>query len=380
MELISPIETLNTPDKLDGRAGTNRAAVTEHKQIAADNDAAAIKAWLNEFHNSPQTQRAYRKEAERLLLWAIVEQGKPLSSLTREDMTTYQQFLANPCPAERWCGPRKPRNSQDWRPFQGPLSENSRAQALSILSALFSFLVETGYLAGNPIGLIRKRLRTKDANAKVERFFEQELWSLMCVYIEALPRETTSETRYYERIRYLISFFYLTGARINEVATHQMNSLHHRRGQWWWQVLGKGNKRQTIPVNQTLLKALIRYRRHYGLTDLPTPSDETPIFMNLAGNKPVAANRIHHMIKALFNDMADHLEDEYPHYADKLRQASAHWLRHTSITHQTDAGIDLRYIQRNARHSSVDTTTLYQHTEDDHWHQSMQIHTLFEAL
>jgi site-specific recombinase XerD len=378
MDLISPIEILKTPENLDGKTGKNRAPVTEHKQIAADNDATAINAWLNEFHNSPQTHRAYRKEAERLLLWSIVEQGKPLSSLTREDMTTYQQFLASPHPTDRWCGPRKPRHNPDWRPFQGPLSESSRAQALSILSALFSFLVETGYLAGNPIGLIRKRLRAKDTNAKVERFFEQELWALMCGYIEALPRDTDSENRYYERIRYLISFFYLMGARINEVATHRMDSFHHRRGQWWWQVLGKGNKRESIPVNQTMLKALIRYRRHYGLTDLPAPADETPIFMNLAGNKPVTANRIHYMIKALFSDIADQIEDEYPHYADKLRQASAHWLRHTSITHQTDAGIDLRFIQRNARHSSVDTTTLYQHTEDDHWHRSMQVHTLFE--
>jgi site-specific recombinase XerD len=378
MNLLSPIESLKAPAALDGRAGSNRAPASKQKQIAADNDAAAIQAWLREFHDSPQTLRNYRKEAERLLLWSLIEQEKPLSSLTREDMTAYQCFLADPQPAARWCGPRTSRDSADWRPFQGPLSENSRAQALSILGALFSFLVETGYLAGNPIGLIRKRLKAKDTNAKVERFFEQALWTLICDYIEALPRNTTSENRYYERIRYLISLFYLTGARINEVATHQMNSFHHRRGQWWWQVLGKGNKRQSIPVNQAMLKALIRYRRHYGLSDLPTPSDETPLFMNLRGNKPVAANRIHHMIKALFSDIADHIAEEHPHYADKLRQASAHWLRHTSITHQTDAGIDLRFIQRNARHSSVDTTTLYQHTEDDHWHRSMQVHTLFE--
>jgi hypothetical protein len=115
MDLISPIETLKTPENLDGRTGKNRAPVTEHKQIAADNDAAAIRAWLNEFYNSPQTHRAYRKEAERLLLWAIVEQSKPLSSLTREDMTTYQQFLTSPHPSDRWCGPRKPRHSPDWR-------------------------------------------------------------------------------------------------------------------------------------------------------------------------------------------------------------------------------------------------------------------------
>ena len=377
MDALVPLEALSTPSALDGRQGSNRAPRTAHKQIEADNDAAAIFAWLQEFTESPQTQRHYRKEAERLLLWALAERQKPLSSLTREDMSAYQRFLLDPQPDWRWCGPRKPRCTPSWKPFQGPLSDKSRAQALSVLNALFSYLVETGYLAGNPLGLIRKRARAI-APQKVDRFFERELWQLICQYIEDLPQETVKEKNDYERLRYLIAFFYLMAARINEVATHTMGSLYHQRGQWWWNVLGKGNKRQSIPVNQTMLRALIRYRRHCGLSDLPTPEETTPLFLNQSATRPVSANRIHRLIKGLFKEIADHLAADYPHYAAKLRRASAHWLRHTSITHQTDAGIDLRFIQRNARHSSVNTTTLYQHTEDDLWHQSMQVHTVFE--
>jgi hypothetical protein len=36
-------------------------------------------------HESATTQRAYRKEAERLILWAIVERSRALSSLTTDD-------------------------------------------------------------------------------------------------------------------------------------------------------------------------------------------------------------------------------------------------------------------------------------------------------
>lgn len=43
-----------------------------------------MQAWLA-LHESSATQRAYRKEAERLILWAIVERGHALSSLTTED-------------------------------------------------------------------------------------------------------------------------------------------------------------------------------------------------------------------------------------------------------------------------------------------------------
>ncbi|MEI2769769.1 MAG: hypothetical protein V9G98_03200 [Candidatus Competibacter sp.] len=47
--------------------------------------------WPN-FTIRPQTLRNYRKEAERLLLWALLERGKPLSSLTREDCLQYEAF------------------------------------------------------------------------------------------------------------------------------------------------------------------------------------------------------------------------------------------------------------------------------------------------
>lgn len=43
-----------------------------------------MNAWLT-LHEAAATQRAYRKEAERLILWAILERGKPLSSLTTEE-------------------------------------------------------------------------------------------------------------------------------------------------------------------------------------------------------------------------------------------------------------------------------------------------------
>ena len=37
-----------------------------------------------------KTQRAYRKEAERVLLWAITYQGKALSSMSKEDCIEYR--------------------------------------------------------------------------------------------------------------------------------------------------------------------------------------------------------------------------------------------------------------------------------------------------
>lgn len=104
-----------------------------------------VRRWLSSVSadNSP-TWLAYRKEAERLLLWSAVVQGKPLLSLTAEDLGTFSDFLADPAPVNRWCGPRASRESAAWRPFSGPLGETSRRHSLRVLGALFSWIDAQG--------------------------------------------------------------------------------------------------------------------------------------------------------------------------------------------------------------------------------------------
>jgi site-specific recombinase XerD len=377
--LIMPLELLTTPESLDGCNGTNRAPKFITQQIAATNDLQAVQAWLAEFEQSPQTLRCYRKEAERLLLWAISEKQKPLSSLTRDDLRHYQKFLADPQPVARWCGQRRPRNAINWRPFQGVLSAASIAHAITVINALFSYLVEAGYLAGNPLGLMRRKaFNALDKSKVTERFLEQSLWQAVLNYIEKLPRDTLREQKEYERIRFLFHLLYLLGPRVSEVAQAKMQSIKQIHSKWWWQVTGKGRKTQLIPINDSMLSALIRYRQHYGLPQLPQPDETNYLFMNLNGSKGVSANMIYKLVKKIFLDCAKIFSIDRPDFAIKLNKASTHWLRHTSITHQADAGIELRYIKRSARHESVETTMLYQHAEEDKWHHAMSAHNIPE--
>jgi site-specific recombinase XerD len=375
-----PLELLNTPKLLNGESGTNRAPAFITQQISATNDLQAVQCWLAEFDKSPQTQRSYRKEAERLLLWSLIEKQKPLSSLTRDDLRDYQHFLSDPQPQLRWCGQRKPRQDINWRPFQGPLSEGSIAQAITIINALFSYLVEAGYLSGNPLGLMRRKIKQYALNKTkvIERFLEQALWQSVVDYIESLPKITLREQKEYERIRYLFHLLYLLGPRVSEVAQATMQSVKQIRGKWWWQVTGKGQKTQLIPINESMLNALIRYRQFYGLPQLPMPDEQLPLFMNLNGTQGVSSNMIYRLVKNIFLDCAETFEKNRPDFSAKIKQASTHWMRHTSITHQADAGIELRYIKRHARHESVETTMLYQHAEEDQWHDAMSKHLIPE--
>ena len=59
-----------------------------------------------------------------------------------------------------------------------------------------------------------------------------------------------------------------------------------------------------------------------------------------------------------------------PTGAATLRCASTHWLRHTAAMLQADAGTDLRFIQKNLRHASLETTAIYLHAEDDCRHEA----------
>jgi len=375
--LPQPLDRLWIPAELDGRHGSNRALHTTVRQIKADNDLQSIQTWLTEFRDSPQTQRHYRKEAERLLLWSIMERGKPLSGLTREDLALYEDFLADPRPRERWCGTIGSRYSEHWRPFRGPLSPSSRRTALLIINALFSYLVAAGYLAGNPLALMRKRGGGGDTRRPaIERYLEYPQWQALLDTVEQMPTDTERQRQHHERSRFLLALLYLLGPRVSEIANQAMGSFVEMRGHWWWNVTGKGNKQGRVPVNRDMLEALQTYRRFLGMTPLPLPGDSQSLVMNLRGTTGITGNMIYRIIKDLVNRAAERLASSDPYQAEKLRHASTHWFRHTSLTHQADVGIDLYYLQRNARHAKLDTTSLYLHAEDARWHEAMERHRL----
>lgn len=114
-------------------------------QNALTADLAFIRTWLRTHAGTPHTLQSYRREAERLLLWAA-RQRKALRDLTSEDLDAYQDFLAGPEPNLFWCGPSGPRDREHWRPFERALRPSSIAAALRVVRALLSTMAKTGAL------------------------------------------------------------------------------------------------------------------------------------------------------------------------------------------------------------------------------------------
>lgn len=353
---------------LDGRSGINRA---QHgvRYIAADTDIEALRLWLAEYAQSPHTLRSYRKEAVRLLVWATRRAGKPLSSLLREDLMAYEAFLLNPSPD--WTNPDMPRHGAERRLFTGPLSAQSVRQAMGILSGLFSYLVAAGYLAGNPLALRRQR-QPVVRKASVERYLDHDLWRFVLDFIETLPQQTLREQQHYERARWLFRLLYGASLRVSEAAQSQAADLVQRRGRWWLRVLGKGNVQADVPIADGLMADFARYRQFYHLPAVPRAGEATPLVLSITGrtSTQLTPTAVYLIVKEVFQRAAQALEQSDPSGASTLRSASTHWLRHTSATHQADAGNDIRNIQKNLRHASIETTSIYLHAEDDKRHEA----------
>jgi hypothetical protein len=77
--IVMPWESLRLPPEVDGSAGTFRAPAATCT-LDASNDYDAIHAWRS-LDKSPATRRTYRKEAERLILWATKRQPSDFSKL-----------------------------------------------------------------------------------------------------------------------------------------------------------------------------------------------------------------------------------------------------------------------------------------------------------
>ncbi|WP_455281301.1 tyrosine-type recombinase/integrase [Cupriavidus necator] len=390
--LPTPLEQLRLPPALSGRNGSNRAPATATR-IAATDDLAAVTAWLARYTDSAATLSAYRREVERLMLWAVLQLGKPLSSLTHEDLLVYERFLADPQPAARWvlAGSKKlARSHPDWRPFAGPLSPASVRHALVILNALFAWLTEAGYLAGNPLALARRR--RAPSRPRITRYLSHELWATVKETVEAMPgtieNSTERERLHAARCRWVLTVLYLGGLRASEVTSTPMGAFFCRRDgsgveRWWLEVSGKGNKMRLVPASDELIAELARYRRANGLAPTPQPGEARPLVLPVIGRetgregreKALSRGALHLILKEVFAMAAGRLRargSEWEGQAAVLASASAHWLRHTAGSHMTDQQVDLRYVRDNFGHSSLSTTSGYLHSEEDARHQATQ--------
>lgn len=106
-------------------------------------------------HESVETERAYCKEVERLLLWTILERGKALPSLTTEAPAAYRAFLRGALAAPPLGRTGTTALVAGVAPLYRRLAPCPIAYAPSVLGGLFRWLIQQRYVLANPFAGLR---------------------------------------------------------------------------------------------------------------------------------------------------------------------------------------------------------------------------------
>jgi len=335
---VVPLERLALPTSLNGLTGANRGAAAT---ISAVHDIDAIEAWLSKMKPGSHTARACRKEAERFLLWCVLEARKPVSSANMADVQRYLHFLSHLgrqspqawamgyyLPQESWLGPRGiDRWSVRWRPFEGPLSVSSQRVALSLLKGLFRFLHSVGYLCTDPCAEARIPAML-DAVLNLDKGGRKTLlpdeWLAAWSFLHSQP-----ESVRLHRIKLMLLLLKETGCRLTELTSMQRSALSSEGRHLRLQLLGDRGPGRSILLSDELSKAVfLNYRRH-GLAELDSVPLSAPLITVIPKETGstrqivgLSGSRIYRILKDYFNVVADNVSAGNADLAIRLRQLS----------------------------------------------------------
>lgn len=368
---VTPLELFALPHHLTGEVGTNREQHHLNK-LSASNDHEAIIEWLG-LHQGA-TKEAYKKEAERLLLWSIIEKRKAFSSLRTADFIDYKDFLSDPQPSNQWvANKRYPRAHPNWKPFTGKLSRNTISYSFTVINALFEFLVSQQYLQSNPVRGVPRNIRSVKHARKMDRLIPVRLWN----YIDdAIMSEKVENTISY-RTAFLIKFIYLTGLRLEEIANVKLGDFHaieNDNGELSWRlkVIGKGLKERSIVIVEVAQRLLFEYLLIRNLPADPRLNEPDIFLISPIGKTTGLSNsRIYDSIKEYIFRISLPLEKTQPLDFQLLNRISTHWIRHTFAS-RLAKNAELSIVMKMLGHSSLQTTSIYVQAEDKESEQAME--------
>lgn len=338
---------------LSGAHGSNRATGAI-AGTQAGNDREAVRAWISAKAGSTHTAKQYEREAERFVLWCVLERGKALSDATAEDCRAYLDFIA--AVPDRWISRRSAaRFAPGWAPFKGPLTLASQRVAIAALHSLFAWLVQARYLAGNPWVLVNRKVGDdplRDEDDPSSRAFTPVAWAAMRAHLASQPASPSVH-----RLRWLCAFVECTGLRAAEILRARRKDMLHVASAKGWvlRVHGKGRRNRTVPVPAVALAATLAYFASRGI-DFDTADPETPLLASLVDGQPITYRSLHETFERFIRRVLPNLPEAE---RDRTRRASAHWLRHTHATRAAEREVPPDVLQENLGQADPRTTARY---------------------
>ena len=255
----------------------------------------------------------------------------------------------------------------------GGLSARSVAYALSVLGALFRWLIQQRYSLANPFAGIKVRGANRSENDAVMRVFTESEWATIQSVAEGLEWGYGWEVRAAQRLRFVLDFAYATGLRISELVGARLGQIElDGHGDQWLHLVGKGGKSAKVALPSMARAALDRYLMQRQLPITPSKWEPGTFLIgsiegdasDIGSTAGISSARLWNVMKRFFLQVAKVIEADNPATAEKLKRASTHWMRHTHATHALARGAELTTVRDNLRHASIQTTSIYLHGDE----------------
>jgi site-specific recombinase XerD len=361
----------------------NSRTASEVEVIDGDvfDDLHAIEIFLGSYQRkSVHTLRAYTTETRRFLLWlksCKTDSPTLLPLVSVEDANRYLDFLQNPRPFNPDF-----LKKYGWthQPFKVALNKESMKRTITVLHAFFEAarnLRGAGnepYCKFNPMVSAYKGMSTS-SKSELEEYLTTEELNAVFAAIEDLPKENDRDLAHYHRVRWILNLLRYSYLRRSEAVNLKMSNFESSTDGWNIRIRsGKGDKDALIICPEVLLNELKIYRQSLGLAPYPVYGDDRPAIVAIIGDESqhMSVDAIYAICKVIFQLAADKMESVDPRAASRLRQASPHWMRHTGISHEMERGVNPRYVQAQARHSSLTTTAKYDHKDRKNWRRELE--------
>lgn len=362
-----------------------------NKISGADTDLEFTLKFLYSYNGSTATFNSYRRDLEKLLQWCWRIEETSLLKLKREHIEDFIRFCLNP--PKTWVGLKNVARfknvngvrlaNDEWRPFVASVSKHEHSKNITAninqfypsqasikftfatLSSFYEYLIQENLVMSNPVALIRQKSKfiRKNQSKPVVRRISTLQWAYVLDAVELMASENPAR---HERTLFIMSCLFAMYLRISELVDDERSSpvmSNFRKDQhnnWWFDVIGKGNKNRSITVCDDMLNALKRYRKHLGLVQLPSFGEKVPLIAKVKSKGSITSTRhirliVQQCFDAGYNRMKkDNLKDD----AIELKVATVHWLRHTGISEDVKFR-PREHVRDDAGHASMATTDRY---------------------
>ncbi len=222
-------------------------------------------------------------------------------------------------------------------------SDRSLARAISSLRGFLKFLLEDDFIIPEMLEILEPVKLKKSLPVFLTYDELQRLFSVV---------DTSTPSGF--RDRTMLEMFYSSGLRVSELVDLKISNIYRQRQ--LLRVFGKGSKERIVPYSDDAAKYLHEYidRMRYQL--MKKGDFNEYVFLNNRGGK-LTRQGIWKKLK------------EFAVMAGITKDISPHKLRHTFATHLLEGGADLRSVQMLLGHSSINTTEIYTHVEQEAIHR-----------